>query len=209
MRPILVTGFTPFAGLADNPSAIVVEHLAAAGVPGVAVETRLIDVVWADAGRDLLSAVDAVRPSAVVAFGLARGRDAINLERFAVNVDDSATADNAGMHRRGSAIDPDGPDAYRSTLPLEPIGRALEAAGLPVRFSNHAGAFLCNHVFYAVRHRLARAGLAIPAGFVHLPPLPPEAGALAAEAQCRAAGIIVATLAESIGAVRAADRLAG
>lgn len=34
MRPILVTGFTPFAGLADNPSAIVVEHLAAAGVPG-------------------------------------------------------------------------------------------------------------------------------------------------------------------------------
>ena len=35
MRPILVTGFTPFAGLADNPSAIVVDHLAAHGVPGV------------------------------------------------------------------------------------------------------------------------------------------------------------------------------
>ena len=218
MRPILVTGFTPFAGLADNPSAIVVEHLAAAGVPGVALETRLVDVLWDGAGAAIVDAMEAVRPSAVVCFGLARGRDAVNLERFAVNVDDSPTADNAGVHRRGSAIAADGPDAYRTTLPIVPIGRALAAAGLPVRASNHAGAFLCNHVFYAVRHRLARTGRSLPAGFVHLPPLPPEAGALAAEEQCRAARIIVETLAATLtgvgpaameGAGDGLDRLAG
>lgn len=213
MRPILVTGFTPFAGLADNPSAIVVDDLARAGVPGVAVETRLVDVLWERAGAEVVAAVEAVRPAAVVCFGLARGRDAVNLERFAVNVDDSPTADNAGRHRRGTPIAADGPDAYRTTLPIAAIERALAAADLPVRASNHAGAFLCNHVFYAVRHRLERTGRGIPAGFVHLPPLPPEAGALAAEAQCRAARIIVATLAASLatkeGTADGVDRLAG
>ncbi|BBK33641.1 pyroglutamyl-peptidase [Stella humosa] len=209
MRPILVTGFTPFAGLADNPSAIVVEHLAAAGVPGVALATRLIDVVWDTAGRELLAAIDEIRPAAVVCFGLARGRDAINLERFAVNIDDTATADNAGAYRRGIPIDPDGPAAYRSTLPLAAMEAALADAGLPVRQSNHAGGFLCNHFFYVARHRLTAIGSTIPAGFVHLPPLPPEAGALAAEAQCRAARIIIQTLASAIGEFHAADRLAG
>ena len=213
MRPILVTGFTPFAGLADNPSAIVVDHLAREAIPGVAVETRLVDVLWDSAGGEIVAAMETVRPAAVLCFGLARGRDAVNLERFAVNVDDSATADNAGVHRRGSPIAADGPDAYRTTLPIAPIAAALAAADLPVRASNHAGAFLCNHVFYAVRHRLARTGLAIPAGFVHLPPLPPEAGALEAEAQCRAARIIVATLAAELAAGRGTadgvDRLAG
>ena len=213
MRPILVTGFTPFAGLADNPSAIVVDHLSRVGVPGVAVETRLVDVLWESAGAEVVAAMEAVRPAAVVCFGLARGRDAINLERFAVNVDDSPTADNAGRHRRGTPIAADGPDAYRTTLPIASIERALAAVDLPVRASNHAGAFLCNHVFYAVRHRLERAGRGIPAGFVHLPPLPPETGALAAEAQCRAAGIIVATLAAGLaageGAADGVDRLAG
>lgn len=213
MRPILVTGFTPFAGLSDNPSAIVVEDLARRGVPGVVLETRLVDVLWERAGAEVVAAMDAVRPAAVVCFGLARGRDAVNLERFAVNVDDSVTADNAGVHRRGTPIAAAGPDAYRSTLPIVPIAAALAAADLPVRASNHAGAFLCNHVFYAVRHRLAQTGLAIPAGFVHLPPLPPEAGALAAEDQCRAARIILATLAaELLAGTEAADgvdRLAG
>lgn len=209
MRPILVTGFTPFAGLADNPSAVVVEHLADKGVPGVAVATRLIDVVWATADRDLLSALDEVRPAAVVCFGLARGRDAVNLERFAVNVDDSATPDNAGALRRGVPIVVDGPAAYATTLPLAAMGKALADEGLPVRFSNHAGAFLCNHAFYTVQHRQALAGARVPAGFVHLPPLPPHPGALAAEAQCRAAELIVATLAAHLGAANALDRVAG
>ncbi|MGE0714377.1 MAG: pyrrolidone-carboxylate peptidase [Alphaproteobacteria bacterium] len=208
MRPILATGFTPFAGLDDNPSAIVVADLAT-GVPGAAVETLLLDVVWATAAGALTAAIDRLRPAAVVCFGLARGRDAVNLERFAVNVDDSPTADNAGALRRGLPIRPDGPAAYGSTLPLEALGRALDGEGLAWRFSNHAGAFLCNHVFYAVRHHLAATAPTVPAGFVHLPPLPPEAGAMAAADQCRAARCIVGALAREIGAADAGHRLAG
>ncbi|MEN8184635.1 MAG: pyrrolidone-carboxylate peptidase, partial [Myxococcota bacterium] len=38
-------------------------------------------------------------------------------------------------------------------------------------WSDDAGGFLCNHVFYRARDWVEHAGLAIPCGFVHLPPL--------------------------------------
>jgi pyrrolidone-carboxylate peptidase len=38
-----------------------------------------------------------------------------------------------------------------------------------VAISNHAGAYLCNHVFYVARHFLEQRGRAVPCGFIHLP----------------------------------------
>lgn len=205
MRPILVTGFTPFATHGSNPSAMVVERLAAEGIPGVAVEPRLIDVLWASAGDRVIGAYETLRPAAVICFGLAGERDRITIERFAVNVDDTATADNAGEKRAGTPIRADGPAAYESTLPIAAMARAVEMEGVPIGFSNHAGAFLCNHVFYAIRHRIARAGERVPAGFVHLPPYT----AIAADDQWRAARRIVATAAAELGIADERQRLAG
>jgi pyroglutamyl-peptidase len=48
-----------------------------------------------------------------------------------------------------------------------------------VAWSDDAGGFLCNHVFYRAREWLERRGLLVPCGFVHLPPL----AALALERQ--------------------------
>ena len=43
---------------------------------------------------------------------------------------------------------------------LLPVMRdRLAAAGLPVRYSNHAGTYLCNHVFYYGLHLIERLGL--------------------------------------------------
>lgn len=47
-------------------------------------------------------------------------------------------------------------------------------AGLPVTFSDHAGGFICNHLFYRARHWIDSQGLDVPMGFVHLPPLPEQ-----------------------------------
>jgi pyroglutamyl-peptidase len=52
-----------------------------------------------------------------------------------------------------------------SSLPLEDILCAWREAGLPGYVSNSAGLYLCNQVFYAVRHRHPK----LMAGFVHLP----------------------------------------
>ena len=54
----------------------------------------------------------------------------------------------------------------------------LRAAGVPAAVSNTAGTFVCNHIFYALMHRLAaQAGNATGAGsvrggFIHVPTLP-------------------------------------
>lgn len=174
---ILVTGFTPFAGLARNPSGELARALAARPPAGARVVARVFDTVYGTIDRDLETALRDGAPEAVIAFGLGRSRATIDVERFAVNVDDSATPDNAGEIRRGTAIRPDGPAAHVSTLPVAAIVEAVAALGLPARASNHAGAFLCNHLFYVARHLTGPAGMAIPVGFVHLPPLAEAEGA--------------------------------
>jgi pyroglutamyl-peptidase len=68
----------------------------------------------------------------------------------------------------------DGPTAYTSTLPLEIMLSALADREVPVVISNHAGAYLCNHVFYVVRHFLEQSGRASPCGFIHVPAVSEE-----------------------------------
>ncbi len=50
----------------------------------------------------------------------------------------------------------------------------MRGAGIAAGVSNTAGTFVCNHVFYALMHRLAtRPGLAgTRGGFVHVPDTP-------------------------------------
>jgi hypothetical protein len=85
--------------------------------------------------------------------------------------------------RPGSAIDPAGPLALRSTLPVDAIVAALEAEGIPAEVSRDAGGYLCNHVFYVLLQSGRRGG------FVHVPPL----DVLPLDALVRAAEVIVAT----------------
>jgi hypothetical protein len=62
-------------------------------------------------------------PDGVVCFGPA-DIDATVVERFALNFDGSKSKDNDGVVS-GVEIDPDGPAAYRSTLPVDAIVERL------------------------------------------------------------------------------------
>ena len=162
---ILITGFDPFGEVSANPSQAIIEALD--GSPGLV--THTLPVIYAQAGARLNALIDATQPQAVIALGVARGRPAISLERIALNLDDASAPDNAGELRQGVPIAADGPLAYESTLPLHDLLAALKARGIPAHISNHAGAYLCNHVFYSARHHLTRAGRPIPCGFIHVP----------------------------------------
>ncbi len=119
------------------------------------------------------------QPRMVVCVGQASGRAGISLERIAVNLDDAPLADNAGKVRSGSPVVARGPAAYFSTLPLNNMLTALQAANVPCELSSTAGHFVCNHVFYALMHSLAKSTprSAVPAGFIHVPYLPDQAAA--------------------------------
>lgn len=166
---ILLTGFTTFGDHTENPSQHIVEALADRSIDGLEIVAEVLPVEYQAAGERIRQLIDTLQPEAIVSLGLAAGCDAINLERVALNVDDAALADNAGDLASGRMIALDGPAAYWSSLPLEAMQRSLQAHGIPVRISNHAGTYVCNHLFYAARHAIEQSATPIPCGFIHVP----------------------------------------
>ena len=166
-KVILLTGFRPFAQLAENSSQLVVESIAESHRSDVHCE--VLTTAYHEAGTSVRRTIERLKPAAVLALGVAEGAATIRLERLALNVDDTDIVDEAGWAPNGEAIVPDGPAAYWSTLPLDTMEEALRRRAIPVTMSNHAGTFVCNHVFYAARHFTESAKIPIPTGFIHLP----------------------------------------
>lgn len=180
MTEVLVTGFEPFGAHAVNPSQSIAEELGGVVLP----------VSYARAADLVRAAIDERDPEVVVCFGLADGDTAISVERFAHNLDEVDAVDNEGVGGSGAEIDPGGPLALRSTLPVDQIVAALRDEGLPASVSRDAGGYLCNHVFYVAMQSLKPGCIG---GFVHVPSF----DVLPREELLRAARVIVATTSTS------------
>jgi pyroglutamyl-peptidase len=179
-----------------NPSRQIVEALEASPPPGVTLSTAVLPVAYARGADVLRGAVRAAAPDVVIAFGQADGRTGISVERFAHNLDSAEPVDNDGI-TSDAEIDPNGPVAYASTLPVAAIVDALRAEGIPAFESRDAGGFLCNHVFYVLMRVLDEEQPNTLGGFVHVPLLPEQvlerqAPSMALEMLVRAARVIVA-----------------
>ncbi|PZF61067.1 pyroglutamyl-peptidase I [Curtobacterium sp. MCBD17_034] len=169
MTTILLTGFEPFADAPRNPSWDAVERVAATWTGPERVEAVLLPVAFGRSVDALRDAVERVTPDVVVAVGLAEGRSAITPERVAVNLDDARIPDADGAQPVDVPVLPGGPAAYFTTLPVKRMVAAARAAGAPAALSATAGAYVCNHVFYALQ---ALAGAGVRSGFVHVPATP-------------------------------------
>lgn len=172
---VLVTGFEPFEKDTVNPSWEVARALDGWRHEGASVRAVQLPCVFDRAIERLDEALAAHRPALVVCLGLAGGRTEVSVERVAINVNDARIPDNAGQQPVDTAVVCEAPAAYFSTLPIKAIVRDLRAQGFPAAVSNTAGTFVCNHVFYALMHRLAQQGGAARGGFVHVPYLPEQA----------------------------------
>ena len=170
---ILLTGFEPYGAVEINPSEQIVRRIAARARVrrNDDLVTEILPTQFITAGKRIRQLIRKFLPAAVLCLGVAPSRDKISLERVALNLDDDALPDNAGRVRAGRRIVPRGPVAYWSTLPLERIRKRIEKRGIPVSYSNHAGTYLCNHVFYVARHETERMGSRARCGFLHVPPL--------------------------------------
>jgi pyroglutamyl-peptidase len=150
---ILLTGFAPWGEHRENPSGVLAEALGG----------HVLPVAFDGAARQLRRLIRRERPEALLMMGLAPARKKISLEALALNLEHH---DEKGKDYRWlRTIRKGAPLALRSTLPLGPLCRRLERAGVPVAISHHAGTYVCNRVFYE--------GLSLfrgPCGFVHVPP---------------------------------------
>ena len=180
---VLVTGFEAFgddpSGQGLNPSAMAAQALQGLQIHGYTVVAAVLPCVFDRSVVVLKKLIQQHQPRMVVCVGQAGGRAGISLERIAVNLDDAPLADNAGKIRSGSPVVALGPSAYFSSLPVAAMLAALQRKGVPCELSSTAGHFVCNHVFYALMHSLAKstAPNAVPAGFIHVPYLPDQAAA--------------------------------
>ncbi len=169
---VLVTGFGPYGGYSENPSGEAVgllPEVAAKELPGLELVTAVLPVSFRRAREELLGLLDSERPDAYVGVGLGPGAAHLRIERVAVNLADARTPDEDGEQPVDEPIDPEGPAAYFSTLPVKAIVRRLREEGIPAALSYSAGTFLCNYVMYLGLHHSSRRGYPLRAGFVHVP----------------------------------------
>lgn len=160
---LLVTGFEPFGGDAANPSGDAVRLLDGEALGGHTVRGAVLPCVFAEAPGRLRALVDAHRPALLLCLGLAASRRGFHFERVAINLIDARIADNAGAQPVDVPVDPAGPPAAFTTLPVKTMAAALRAQGLPAEVSYTAGTYVCNQVFHAAM------ALPVPrAGFLHL-----------------------------------------
>lgn len=175
MRTILLTGFEAYGTTPINPAEQVARRLDGERIGGAQVVSRIVSNTFFTCIETVKEAIADIGPDAVVMMGEYGGRAMITVERIAVNINDGARyglRDNAGNLLQDQLTVPDGPVAYRTTLPVRAMVRAMRDAGIPADISDTAGTFCCNHLMYGILHHVAVAGLDLPAGWIHLPHLP-------------------------------------
>ncbi|MEM9221109.1 MAG: hypothetical protein AAGB11_01735 [Pseudomonadota bacterium] len=149
---LLVTGFGPFPGVPDNPSARLVEWIDTHHLPGV--KTTVLPTEWSisEDVADLARSADGV-----IMFGVATNSRHIRYERISHSVASDAR-DAAGNPRPQAPV-----HSRRTDLPATLLVEAARKAGFPVRLSHSAGTYICNTSYGAALSANRRAL------FVHIP----------------------------------------
>ena len=171
-RTILVTGFEPFGGEAVNASWEAARKLDGWQLGEFAAVARLLPCAYDASVKELVGAIETLRPEAILMTGQAAQRAVVCVERFARNLDDAAAPDNLGDLRKAVAIAEGAPERLEAAAPVKAIAGAIREAGIPARVSRSAGGFVCNHLYFGALQYLRDTGRATPAVFVHLPATP-------------------------------------
>ena len=165
-KTLLITGFEPFGSEPKNPSWEAVNALPDQ-IGAWTLSKLLLPVEFGRAAALAAEAIGSVHPDAVLCVGLAGGRTAVTPEAIGVNMRDASIPDNVGNQPTGVPIDPSGPAAYFSTLPVRKMVDAIQCEGIPAKLSYTAGTYVCNDLLYSLLHKLS--GTPVCAAFVHIP----------------------------------------
>lgn len=173
---VLLSGFDAFGSSAVNPSWLAVRALHGRRVDGHVVVAAQLPTVFDRSLQRLTELLRQHRPALAICVGQAGGRDALSLERVAINVNDAPIDDNAGARPVDIPVIHGAPVAYFTGLPIKAMLAALQREGIRAEVSQTAGTFVCNHVFYGLMHALATDPRLAHArgGFVHVPWLPEQ-----------------------------------
>ena len=169
---LLITAFGPFGDNEINSSLEVLKALPSR-VGNNEIYKFQVPVVFGKAGETVIAEAERIKPGSIICLGMAEGRAAVTPEYVGINSRNALFPDNEGGQPVREAIDPDGPDAYFSTLPVFDMADAIRSSGVNAEVSYSAGTFVCNDLLYTVLRHCK--GTDIRAGFIHFPLLPDQA----------------------------------
>ncbi|MGZ8401531.1 MAG: pyroglutamyl-peptidase I family protein [Methyloceanibacter sp.] len=168
---VLLTGFGPFPGAAVNPSAWLVETLAAQ-TPSAELDcelhARVLPTEWESVAALTPHLYEALQPHVMIHFGLSARAQSFRLERSAHNRA-APRADAKGALPGSRVILPQRPDRLDTTLPASTLAAHLKARGHEAVTSRSAGRYLCNFLYYHSLEWAARQASPRLALFVHIP----------------------------------------
>lgn len=161
MPTLLLTGFGPFGSVAVNPSQTIAERLDGVIFRDLRVVSHVLPVVFGADSVLVESLIARHGPVVVLSLGVAVGDGLLRIE-------------TQGRNLRQS---PDGPRPIvpgdlmerRSTISVPHVLGEIQQTGVPVRLSDHAGDYLCNHVLYNTLRLAERDGHRFQVGFLHIP----------------------------------------
>jgi pyroglutamyl-peptidase len=182
---VVISGFDHYDGVDVNPSVEVPKILAEQGLGAcegpddpldqvdVTIHAVSIPVSFAKAWPTLLQTIEAARPNIVIATGLKHTARGMMLERCATNFVDTIRPDADNVIPRREPIDPNGPAAYWTRLPLRSILKDFTSDSVPATLSSDAGTFVCNSLFYNLLNWTATQDRVL-GGFVSFPKVVPD-----------------------------------
>jgi pyroglutamyl-peptidase len=190
---VLLTGFGPFPGAAENSSAWLVEELAgkrqSSGL-GCDLHAEVLPTEWAKVARLVPGLVQHHRPRLTLHLGLHKRAQGFRIERSAHNLIDLREDARGAVLDRRTILDRS--DRRLDTeVPATQLARHLRARGLPAVASRSAGTYLCNYLYYLSLHWARGQNEACDVCFVHLPPGPRQGGPLSEAELLRGAELIV------------------
>lgn len=202
MKTILLTGFEAFAGSHINPSIEACKPHDGKTYNDCRIKVVQIPLRYDEVKPSLIKAIKDTKPNAVICTGQS-GSSTINLERVAINIADARIAYNCGTQPVDKTIEPTGPVAYFSTLPIRKLLSELTEAKIPAAISNSAGTFGCNHIFYELMQYITENKMDVPAGFIHVPSLPEQVLGKNQSSMClslitEALGVVLNTISSEI-----------
>ena len=173
-RKFLFTGFKPYSRFKHNPSEKLIKIISSNRTElekefGVKIFSHVLDVSYKESEKEISELIERVAPDFIVSFGMAPKARKIMIERVALNLDDCKRRDKSGEVRLGKEIVSLAPAAFFSQLPIQELLRTFLKEGISAEISNHAGTYICNHVFYFAIYKTKSLGLKTKVGFIHLP----------------------------------------
>ena len=169
-RPrVLVTGFGPFPGAPENPSASLAEALGATQWPGCELHAQVLPTEWETVAALAPRLYAHLQPDVMIHFGLCQRAVGFRIERSAYNRA-APRADARAALPASRQVLAQGPERLDTRIPAAKVAAYLSAHAFPAASSRSAGRYLCNFLYYhslawaAARHEAAPVAL-----FVHIP----------------------------------------